>query len=447
MFTRRRLLRIISIIVSLSILFSSVPGRSASAQGEDGLKREANPQTGKVSFIGPENGSGLPLSKALGTSPSVRVQNPPMALAKRFGPEFGLKNPELDLTELKASHAEDGRITVRYQQNYQGIPVMGGELIVNTDGNGAMYSMNGEVSPDLSLPTQPKINSGLARQAALRAAAKWYQKASEDFLVSDPELWIYDERLLRSSSRPAELVWRMEVTSKDPGMPVRELVLVNAQKGNISLHFNQVDMAWKLPEHTRLVQPIDHLVATHVGTIGYADTTIPLLALAPVVSTYTSGGTSSLPGSFLCNQTDPNCTLGDSHAKAAHQYAIGTYNLYANQFGRDSIDNHGLTIVSSVHYCDPFFCPYPNAYWSGTQMVYGDEYGFPLADDVVAHELTHGITQYESNLFYYYQSGAINESFSDLWGEFYDQTNGLGTDTANVKWQIGEDISSLGTNS
>ena len=75
------------------------------------------------------------------------------------------------------------------------------------------------------------------------------------------------------------------------------------------------------------------------------------------------------------------------------------------------------------------------------QMVYGDEYGFPLADDVVAHELTHGVTQYESNLFYYYQSGAINESFSDLWGEYYDQTNGLGTDTATVKWQIGEDIS------
>ena len=76
-------------------------------------------------------------------------------------------------------------------------------------------------------------------------------------------------------------------------------------------------------------------------------------------------------------------------------------------------------------------------------MVYGDGYGFPLADDVVAHELTHGVTQHESNLFYYYQSGAINESFSDLWGEYYDQTNGKGTDTAGVKWQIGEDISGL----
>ena len=463
MIINRRLLQIISVIVILTILFSGFPTRLASAQGKDGLKRQANAQTGKVSFIGPENGNVLPVSKVLGLSPSVRLQNPPMALAKRFGPEFGLENPERDLTELKTNHSEDGRITVYYQQNYQGIPVMGGELIVNTNANGDLYSMNGEVSPDLSLPVQPTINAEQARQTALQAAAKWYQKTSEDFLADGPELWIYDESLLRSSSRPVELVWRMEVTPKVTGIPVRELVLVNAQRGSISLHFNQVDMAWMVPENTKPVQPVktvlsaslelrhDNItnssianpIATRVATIGYADTTLPL-TLTPVISTYTSGGTSSLPGSFLCNQTDPNCSLGDSHAKAAHKYAIGTYNLYANQFGRDGIDNHGMTIVSSVHYCDPFFCPYPNAYWSGTQMVYGDEYGFPLADDVVAHELTHGVTQYESSLFYYYQSGAINESFSDLWGEYYDQTNGLGTDTATVKWQIGEDISGLG---
>ena len=73
-----------------------------------------------------------------------------------------------------------------------------------------------------------------------------------------------------------------------------------------------------------------------------------------------------------------------------------------------------------------------------TQMVYGD--GYSLADDVVAHELTHGVTQNESNLFYYYQSGAISESFSDVWGELYDQENGLGNDAADVKWLHGEDL-------
>jgi Zn-dependent metalloprotease len=87
--------------------------------------------------------------------------------------------------------------------------------------------------------------------------------------------------------------------------------------------------------------------------------------------------------------------------------------MYQSNHNRNSIDNNNMPVISTVHYDSG----YANAFWSGEQMVYGDGYGFPLADDVVAHELTHGVTQHESNLFYYYQSGAINESFSDLWGE------------------------------
>ena len=71
-------------------------------------------------------------------------------------------------------------------------------------------------------------------------------------------------------------------------------------------------------------------------------------------------------------------------------------------------------------------------------MAYGD--GFASADDVVGHELTHGVTEFSSHLFYYFQSGAINESLSDVFGEFVDQTNGAGNDTAGVKWQLGEDL-------
>ncbi len=69
-------------------------------------------------------------------------------------------------------------------------------------------------------------------------------------------------------------------------------------------------------------------------------------------------------------------------------------------------------------------------------MVYGD--GYPV-DDIVGHELTHGVTEFESGLFYYYQSGAINESFSDVWGEFIDLSNSSGDDSASARWLIGED--------
>ena len=243
---QRRLLYILSLVVILTLLFSAVSLPPASAQGADGIQRQVNTQTGKLSFLGPEDGQALSAARALGTS--ARPQDPAMALVKRFGPEFGLQNPERDLSEMKHKQAEDGRLTVRYQQNYEGIPVMGGELIVNTNERGDLYSINGEVSSAFSLPTQPTIDPEQARQTALEAMAKWHQTTPEEFVATEPELWIYDESLLRPSTRPAELVWRMDVTSVDNSLPVRELVLVNAQRGGISLHFNQIDTAWSMNE-------------------------------------------------------------------------------------------------------------------------------------------------------------------------------------------------------
>ncbi len=164
-----------------------------------------------------------------------------------------------------------------------------------------------------------------------------------------------------------------------------------------------------------------------------------------VIRTYSSQNSNKLPGTLICDQTQPNCSNGsNSHADYAHRFANGIYDLYLNQHNRHGIDNNNMPILSSVYY-QPSTNPYGNAFWSGSQMVYGNAGQLPFADDIVAHELTHGVTQYESNLFYYYQSGAINESLSDIWGEYYDQTNGVGTDTPQVKWLIGEDIVSDGT--
>jgi Zn-dependent metalloprotease len=88
------------------------------------------------------------------------------------------------------------------------------------------------------------------------------------------------------------------------------------------------------------------------------------------------------------------------------------------------VNNAGMALISTTRYCPTqtsIPCPYQNAFWNGQQMVYGQNF---VADDVVAHEITHGVTDYASRLFYYYQSGAINEAFSDIWGEFIDLSNG-----------------------
>ncbi len=231
-----------SLIVILSMLLSLISAPPAFAQSGNRIRRQVNAESGKLSFIGPESGRAVAAAQALGTS--LRPQDPAMALARRFGPEFGLQNPQRDLSTMKSHRAEDGRVMVRYQQHYQGIPIMGGELLVNTNDNGDLYSMNGEISQNLSIFTEPTIDSAQARTIALQAMAKWYKKGQQAFIVSEPELWIFDESLLLSSTRPAELVWRMEITPKDDVLPVRELVLVNAQRGGVSLHFNQMDTAW-----------------------------------------------------------------------------------------------------------------------------------------------------------------------------------------------------------
>jgi bacillolysin len=124
-----------------------------------------------------------------------------------------------------------------------------------------------------------------------------------------------------------------------------------------------------------------------------------------------------LPGSLVTD--NDNVFDGDRHNAAvdAHYYAKCVYDYYKDTFGRDSIDGNGMDIKSTVH----FKRNYVNAFWNGYQMVYGDGDGVDAvaicgALDVVAHEMTHGVTSHEANLTYQNQSGALNESFSDVFG-------------------------------
>jgi Zn-dependent metalloprotease len=409
------------IICLLSLNLSAA--RSVFAQGGDGIKRQYDPVSGKVSFISSESGRPLAASEVLGIAPGTRLVDPALAIAQRFAPEFGVKDPLHELAAMRTNHSGNGRVMVRYQQNYQGVPVIGGELIVNTDENGDLYSMNGEVSSDISLITETTIHPDKARQIALQSVAKWYKKTPDDFVVTDPILWIFDESLLRPSQRPAELVWRMEVKPADPFVPIRELVLVNARRGNISLHFNQIDTEWAISQSAQLTNAQTQIIPKRQAA----------LVSGGLRKTYTASHGTTLPGQLLCTETKVSCTNGSiPDADKAHTYAAETWNFYNDHHGRNSIDNQGMTIISTVQYDVNF----QNAFWDGTQMVYGDGM---VADDIVGHELTHGVTQNESNLFYYYQSGAINESFSDVWGELIDQSNTSGNDSLAVKWQIGED--------
>jgi Zn-dependent metalloprotease len=153
---------------------------------------------------------------------------------------------------------------------------------------------------------------------------------------------------------------------------------------------------------------------------------------------YTANHGSTLPGQLL--RDEGSAPSGDVAVDEAYDGAGATYDLYWETYQRDSLDGNGLRLDSTVHYQQD----YDNAFWDGRQMVYGDGDGslfnrFTIAVDVIGHELTHGVTQYTSNLNYSNQPGALNESFSDVFGSLVKQRQ-KNQAASEADWLIGEGL-------
>lgn len=149
-----------------------------------------------------------------------------------------------------------------------------------------------------------------------------------------------------------------------------------------------------------------------------------------------------LPGRKVRGEGDP--AGKDATVNRAYSGLGATYELFLKGFGRRSIDDSGLALDATVHYGEE----YNNAFWDGQQMVFGDGDGdlfldFTVSVDVIGHELTHGVTQYTANLNYLGQSGALNESMSDVFGSLIKQYS-LEQSADEADWLIGAGL--LGPN-
>ncbi len=150
-------------------------------------------------------------------------------------------------------------------------------------------------------------------------------------------------------------------------------------------------------------------------------------AFAATVSTgqkrrtiYDAQNRRTLPGKLVRGERDPKSS--DVMVNEAYDGSGKTYDFFSKVYGRNSIDDHGMRLDSTVHYGRR----YMNAFWDGQQMVYGDGDGqiferFTKSLDVIGHELAHGVTQYEADLVYEDQPGALNEHFSDVFGSLVKQ--------------------------
>jgi Zn-dependent metalloprotease len=161
---------------------------------------------------------------------------------------------------------------------------------------------------------------------------------------------------------------------------------------------------------------------------------------------YDAQQTDQLPGTLV--RSEGQGKVADPAVNEAYDGAGNTYDFYDQVFQRNSLDDNGMTLISSVHVAqvddNGNFVPMDNAFWNGQQMAYGDGGGpafqrFTKSLDVIGHELTHGVEQYTSNLTYFGQSGALNEHFADVGGVLVRQWKN-GETALKASWLIGAEI-------
>ncbi|MEP9383094.1 M4 family metallopeptidase [Nocardioides cheoyonin] len=305
------------------------------------------------------------------------------AYLDKYAGAFGAKAAQLSQQAVTKSPAG---WTVDYAQTYQGLPVFGSRLRAHVDDSGDLTSVNGYLAPDLDLGTTPRITKTDARDRALRmvkaqpagVSGKVPASYTDGLEAASTQLMVYRMGAIQGVSGRTLLAWVVEVTN---ARTIRETVVLDALTGKPVNRYSMLDHA------------LDRtLIEKHNTTSTADDETV-----------WTEGDT--FPGDLDQDQQDEVQGTGEA------------YWFFRNTFGRDSYDGkgHSMTTVNN----DPSIAC-PNANWNGTTTNYCSGLA---ADDVVAHEWGHAYTEYTDGLLYQWQPGAMNEAYSDIWGETVDLAN------------------------
>jgi Zn-dependent metalloprotease len=187
----------------------------------------------------------------------------------------------------------------------------------------------------------------------------------------------------------------------------------------------------------RLARVQNSLARGVIGRDG-ADALVGVAAPRPARVISDAHGTEDVRGPIV--RREGETATGDVATDQAYDGLGDTFDFWLERYGRNSIDGAGMPLRGVVHFGDQ----YPNAFWDGQRMVFGDGDGQVLGVmtgslDVIGHELGHGVTEKEAGLEYWGQSGAMNESLSDVWGSLVKQSK-LGQDAAAADWLIGPDV-------
>ena len=360
------------------------PAESLAAKPDPSLlKQLRNNARGSVA-VTPETGTSRAGFIAAGRNGDLLPSNDARAVDKAaafmntYGPLLGATGSS-QLRQTGRSTDKYGT-TVSYEQVYQGVPVFGGTLKAHLDDDGDLTAVNGTAVPNLSLSTTPRLSAQESGKRAV-ASVRSDPPTSEDgkagstagIRAVSPELFVYRTGLIRGETGTNELAYRIEVTNNKN---VRDIVFLDANTGKVLNRYSMIENALdrELYEESPDTPPV-----WEEGDPFPAD----------------------------LNEEQQNLV-----------YASGeSYSFFKNAFGRDSYDANGIT-MKTVNNDPSIRCP--NANWNGRTTNYCNGV---TSDDVVAHEWGHAYTEYTHGLIYQYQSGALNESYSDIWGETVDLIN------------------------
>jgi Zn-dependent metalloprotease len=362
--------------------------------------------------------------------------------ARLFLAQKGL-NPE----RLKSKDviADETGNHVRFSQTIDGLRVFGGEIVTHekTDGKFAASTdglYKGEVP--VAVPSFDKTQ-----------AVELVKPGFWDITSADTELVYYPQ------NGGLVLAYLIDAKNTDfqTSAPRREMIVVNAVTGEVVERWDNLQTAEALGTGQGFYSgtvngfPVDLTGGTYTmfdvpnngKTFDFANRTCNIFGCGSNTGTIYSS-TSSTFG------TNGSLSVRASVGVDAHHFAQRVLSFFKTTYSRNGIDNNGNRslqlgyMVSRTHYGKK----YNNAYWDGASMTYGDGDGTTYrpfdAIDVVGHEMTHGITERTSNLVYQNESGAANESFSDIFGAVVEFKTGTLTGANNVSypsdWWIGEDL-------
>lgn len=343
--------------------------------------------------------------------------------------------------------------THRFQQTVNGIPVEYGMMAVQTK-DGKIVGQSGKwvLTVPKGAERKANISESIALQNALSFVGaesyKWQNKEEEDFLKKDSdnahasfapkgELVYYsdptDEKL-----NDLTLAYKFDIYAEKPLS--RQYVFVDAKNGKV-LGVDAIIHEVNAPGTATTVYSGNRNIVTDSYNGSYrlrekgrnAGTSVETYNLKKKTSF-----SSAVDFTDADNAWNNVNTSKDQYATDAHWGAEMTLDYYYSKYGRKSIDNNNFAIKSYVHYGNNIF----NAYWDGARMLYGDgssttNGGKPLtAIDVCGHEITHGLTSKTANLVYQREPGALNEGFSDIFGNSIERW----ARPTKASWTLGEDF-------